>query len=279
MGKITSSVIMFSVFLSAPLFAQENLLANSGFEEDVLEQLAMWQPDSYQDNDDARRIFPFAVYAHSGKRSLAIVNLVPNDSRVVQWLAVEPDSFYRISAWVRAEEVSGDAVAANISVLGSVAPSASVRNTGDTWEELELVGKTGPDQRYLAVALRLGFYNNLVVGRAFFDDVSMIKIPGPPAGARIVNFASNAEGGRISQENNQAAKNGTLDTLIFALIGGAVFAAAVVMIALLLIRRSRAKAKVKTATRRETAVSSRPPVSKKKRKGKSKTQTKRGRKS
>lgn len=197
--------ILFILGLTVSVFThllanEENLLSNPGFEDDVLGQLAMWHIDAYLNNDEARRIFCSDQEVYQGKRSLVIVNILPNDSRVVQWLRVEPDTYYCLSAWVKAEGIAGADIAANISVLGSITPSASLKDTHGKWERLELYGKTVAGQHYLAVALRLGFYNNLVVGKVCFDEARLEKLSQPPSDVKIVNFGSNQGSGTLKPE-------------------------------------------------------------------------------
>ena len=179
---------------------EENLLSNPSFEEDVLGQLAMWQADSYLNNDEARRIFCSNQEVYDGRRSLVIVNILPNDSRVVQWLKVEPDTYYCLSAWVKAEGIAGADIAANISILGSISPSQSLKDTKGKWERLELYGKTEADQHYLAVTLRLGFYNNLVVGKVCFDEARLERLTQPPSNVKIVNFGSNVGSATVAPQ-------------------------------------------------------------------------------
>jgi hypothetical protein len=201
--------LIFGVLASlGTLSAQTTLLQNGSFETDTLGQLSFWHSDAFKNTDDARRVFTVESPLHTGKRSLGIVNLLPNDTRVVQWIEVEPDTYYRLSCWVMAENIAGGMIGANISILGSITPSASVKDTADKWVKLELTGKTGPGQTALAVSLRLGFYDNLVTGRVYFDDASAEKIAAPPAGAKVVDFGSNRGTGVINyQKESMAAAN------------------------------------------------------------------------
>ncbi|MBN2354202.1 MAG: PilZ domain-containing protein [Spirochaetales bacterium] len=206
MKKRLAGALAVLLCAAAPLPAQENLLRNAGFESDTLRQLSFWQTDSFKNTDEARRVFTVDNPARSGKRSLAIVNLAPNDVRAVQWIEVKPDTYYRIVCWAMAENVSGAAIGANLSVLGSITPSASVKDTADKWVRLELTGKTGPEQTALAVSLRLGFYDNLVTGRVYFDDAVAEETAAPAAGVKVVDFSSNRGTGIVdyqTQTKNQ----------------------------------------------------------------------------
>jgi hypothetical protein len=178
--------------------AADNLIGNGGFESDELGQVAMWSMDAYIRNDDAVRFFATTEQAHSGKRSLAIANLQPNDSRAVQWIRVKPDSYYRLSCWVMAWDVETAGVGANISVLGSTICAGDIRDTDGQWQRVEITGKTGPAQESLGVLVRLGFYGSLASGIALFDDMSMEGIEGSSLPKNAVVAALD----EISQEGN-----------------------------------------------------------------------------
>jgi hypothetical protein len=245
MKKIFTFSLVMAVVTAITGYAQSNLLRNEGFETDTLGQLDFWQTDSFRNTDDARRVFTVEKPAHGGKRALTIVNLVPNDTRVVQWLAVEPDSYYRITCWVMAEKVSQGAIGANISISGSTTPSIDVKDTHDAWKKLELVGKTGVRQTALAVTLRLGFYDNLVTGRAYFDDAVAEKIMTPPTGAKVVDFYSNRGIGLIENRKvpTESVWDGTgnLNVLLALAAGAVILVSALISLILSALKRRRLK--------------------------------------
>jgi len=186
-----SSIIIFIILfaLTDDLFSDENLAENAGFENDYLGNLSMWDTEAYLDNPDAVRIAATNEVSHSGKRSLVIINLVPNDAMAVQWIKVKSDTYYKISCWIMAEGVNKKETGANISILGNIGSSRDLKNTNGKWNYVELVGKTGPEQNVLPVTVRLGFYGNLSTGRAYFDDVWITPLSQAPPG-KIMDFTS-----------------------------------------------------------------------------------------
>jgi hypothetical protein len=163
--------------------APVNLAANGGFEREELGNVAMWSMDAWVKTDEAVRFFVTTDQKHGGLRSMAIANLQPNDSRVMQWIRVKPDTYYRLSCWIFAQSVQAPSVGANISVLGATVAAGDLRDTRGKWQKVEMVGKTGPRQESVAVLARLGFYGSLATGLALFDDFVVEELPGPPAGA------------------------------------------------------------------------------------------------
>jgi hypothetical protein len=106
----------------------------------------------------------------------------------VQWIAVKPGTYYRLSCWIYAQGIEAPTIGANISVLGATVAAGDLRDTGGTWQLVEMYGKTGAKQHAIAVAARLGFYGSLATGLALFDDFAVEELAGPPAGKVAVNL-------------------------------------------------------------------------------------------
>jgi hypothetical protein len=189
------AALLLMVFVAAPRLLAEDLIQNGGFEQDQLRMLAMWSTEAYLYSEDAVRFFTTEQLRHSGRRSLVIANLKPNDARAVQWVKVKPDTLYRLSCQMMAQQVETQSVGANISVLGSTSAAGDLRDTGNRWEYVELYGRTGPAQESLGVLVRLGFYGSLAKGIALFDDVRLEEVRAVPAAAagKVIDFAENKE--------------------------------------------------------------------------------------
>ncbi|WP_157669420.1 phospholipid carrier-dependent glycosyltransferase [Chitinibacter sp. GC72] len=109
----------------------------------------------------------------SGKSSLKIQLGQGDDGKLTQLIKVKPDTWYRVSAWVKTQGIAADAkVGANISIVDAMDHSRDIKGDQD-WQELVAWGKTGPEQNEIKVALRLGFYGSLATGTAWFDDISV----------------------------------------------------------------------------------------------------------
>ncbi|MBN1410125.1 MAG: PilZ domain-containing protein [Spirochaetales bacterium] len=183
------SLIVILLWLSACIEKTGNLLENGGFERDYFNQIAMWGNEAHIYSTDAVRFFVKDNEGHSGTRCAAIANLVPNDSKIIQWVKVKPNSLYRLSCWIKAVEVEGGNTGANISVLGIGNSSPDFKDTAGEWVYTELYGRTGSQQNELAVVARLGFYGSLVRGLAYFDDIGLEEVGSLPADSVLVlNF-------------------------------------------------------------------------------------------
>jgi hypothetical protein len=140
-----------------------------------------------------------------------IHNLVPNDTRWCQSIAVQPGATYRVSTRVRTSEVGMGAAGAHIAVEPRIVDSADVRGTED-WRRLEVEAHAG-EERQWDICLRLGSYANLNTGTAWFTDVRLVQIGVPPT------VATTASGERLLAWARASALQAALP-----LVGGALLA-------------------------------------------------------
>jgi len=140
----------------------DSLIVNGGFEQEVAGIPVGWSQDAWK--TDGSTVFRLE---HTENGIVAVVeNIQPNDARWSQKVKVEPDTIYRLSGRVRAENVGMSATGANLTVLGILETSRDLKGTTG-WEEVHLVGRTGKNQREITVTARLGGYGNLNTGKAF----------------------------------------------------------------------------------------------------------------
>jgi dolichyl-phosphate-mannose-protein mannosyltransferase len=168
--------------------AAEELARNAGVEETspsggasgwTFDHWTQGDPKSIAQRDD--QVF------RSGKASIKIVLGQGDDGKLTQAIKVKPDTWYRVSAWVKTEGIPSDArVGANISIVDAMDYSNDLKGDND-WQEVVAWGKTGPEQTEIKVALRLGFYGSLTTGTAWFDDIS-VQAAEPGAGAKVISF-------------------------------------------------------------------------------------------
>ena len=128
------------------------------------------------------------TYEESGgmddSRCLSIENVSQNDARYVMKVEnARKNTYYRISVWVKTENVGEDdaAVGANISVLHTTYRSHTYTGNQD-WTLLEFFGKTGKDQKSFDLCLRLGFYSGVNTGKVWFDDLCIEQLSEIPKG-------------------------------------------------------------------------------------------------
>ncbi|MBN1799749.1 MAG: glycosyltransferase family 39 protein [Spirochaetales bacterium] len=187
MKKITAFLLLF-LFLISPGFTQENLIDNGDFE--LLEHGLPrgWSTHTYTNSPDTVKFSVGHENAYTGRNYAVIENLREEDSKLVQSVEVEPNSTYRISCMVKVIDMGANGLGANLSLFDIMGTSADLKDTKGQWTLLELYGTTGPEQRSLAVTLRVGGYGRMNSGKAFFDNVVMQKVDRVPDGVAVINF-------------------------------------------------------------------------------------------
>ncbi|MBN1410199.1 MAG: PilZ domain-containing protein [Spirochaetales bacterium] len=181
----------FHAFADDGVTGNDNLVINGGFED----SLERWSSEAYINTKEAVDFLVSEGEAYAGRFSMTIINSEPNDSKVIQWIDVKPDSYYRVSCQIRAEGTDMAKRGASITVLGLSYTSRDVHDTKGKWEYVEIYGKTGPAQQNLAVSLRLGFYGSLTTGRADFDDVRVVPVSELPRDVTVINFFTDEKSG------------------------------------------------------------------------------------
>ena len=159
-----------------------NLLQNPSFEELDADGMPVgWQTDAYI-NIEGVTMYSVSNDAVTGEHSAQIENLDYNDARFSQTVAVEPNSFYRLSGFIKAWDTIDEGKGGNLSIKDVYIFSESVFDSQDDWVYVELYGVTDTDQHELTVFARLGGYSGESFGTARFDDLSLVKVDAPPEG-------------------------------------------------------------------------------------------------
>ncbi|MEJ9165259.1 phospholipid carrier-dependent glycosyltransferase, partial [Paenibacillus graminis] len=127
---------------------------------------------------------------HSGTRAAVIENLEPNHLKWVQTIAVSPNSYYKISGYVKIVSTAGQGLGANIFPVGIGGGYPATTDTGGNWQYLEFYGQTGSGQKELGIGAALGGYASLIQGKAYFDDLSVEQVDAAPEGAGVISLDS-----------------------------------------------------------------------------------------
>lgn len=129
---------------------------------------------------------------HSGSKAAVIENIEPNHLKWVQTIKATPDSYYKISGWIKVVSTAGEGMGANILAVGVGGGYPSVTDTAGEWQYLEYIGQTGPKQKEFGIGASLGGYSSLIQGKAYFDDLSVEKLDAAPEGANVISLDSAA---------------------------------------------------------------------------------------
>ncbi|MBN2737402.1 MAG: phospholipid carrier-dependent glycosyltransferase [Spirochaetales bacterium] len=177
------------MFLTAPfLGAQANLVRNGDFEDIVNDMPSSWRMEAWKMGQENSKIYMESDKPKSGSYYVTIENINSNDARLVQVIAVKPNTEYMLSCWIKAEIKDKDRAGANISVMDASINTKSNEfyDTNGEWKYCEMYVTTGPEQNTLTIAIRLGFFGGDVKGTASFDDFRVEKSKSTAADDSVV---------------------------------------------------------------------------------------------
>jgi dolichyl-phosphate-mannose-protein mannosyltransferase len=177
-AKIAMACALFLVaacFVPSLVGAQTNLLLNADLTAGTGDAPQNWQHDPYtgQPGD-----VEFEWVNYTDPASLEVFNYQPRDSRWTQKLHLKP-GWYHFTASVRTENVGEVDTGANISIMESWILSRHVHGTS-YWEPVGFYLQV-PKETDVTLACRLGFYSSQNTGRAYFRDLSVVKVAAPAA--------------------------------------------------------------------------------------------------
>lgn len=199
------TLTIFCLFSGVSYAEGANLVQNPGFEDS--DSPSFWNQYIWESSEGAANISISSDVHHSGNNCAKIVNNKANDTRLKQTIAVEPSTVYKISGWVKTENVGTVKKGANLSADMIMETSKDVRSTSD-WQLLEVYGRTGGDQKTLILTAGLGGYDNLNTGTAYIDDVSVEVVTDLPADANVISLYS------AQANNNDTSEGGSKSWMI-----------------------------------------------------------------
>ena len=155
-----------------------NLLKDGDFENDLYDN---WDKDVWVKIDGYSG---FDIVNEDGNNVLRINSNELNDAKMKQTVKVEEKQTYRLSGYIKADEVTAGS-GANLSFENMFFYTAEQYNTNGQYVYVELYGKTVKDQDTLTVFVRLGGYSSESKGTAYFDNIKLEKIENAPDGAIV----------------------------------------------------------------------------------------------
>lgn len=195
--KLVSLIFLTAVFACSftfPAYGEtKNVIKNPGFEEISQGAPTNWR--TYEGGLSGVSSGAVETAVHTGKVSYKIGNSSENDTMVVQNVNVESDKIYKVSYWLKAEDIEKQSGSANITLYyGSnnteckgIITSPEHKDTANKWQLNEFYIKTLNISEPLTVALRLGGQGTPNKGNAYFDDVSMAVVDSAE-GADVMSF-------------------------------------------------------------------------------------------
>ncbi len=171
--------------LSSPQLASYsqpgNLVVDGTFSENILNAGFDWH--YVQKTGTTVLLDSNEYYGARANRSISITYTDMNDDPgLYQYVAAKPDTMYRLSAWVKSDDLQ----AANGPALGAVDAydnreyaTTDVTLGTTTWHEVWKDFKSGPETRLITIRILRNPANTAMRGRFWIDDVRMCPIRNP----------------------------------------------------------------------------------------------------
>jgi predicted membrane-bound dolichyl-phosphate-mannose-protein mannosyltransferase len=180
----------------------DNIVLNGGFEEGV-EDAFFWRENVWESDAGEYDIKVVTGQAKSGNNCVKISCIVENDARLTQDVTVDPGTLYKISGWIKTEDVGMEAKGANLSVWLLMETSTDIKGTSD-WTYVEMFGRTGANQSTLNFTIGVGGHGSLNTGTAYFDDIKIEKTVSIPEDATIVSLDNNQSDNNEVEEKDSS---------------------------------------------------------------------------
>ena len=207
------SFVVLSVAATWPAPAQDsgpaaNLLPNPSFEEKAGDGVQGWKSRAWRGKENVR--WSVESPGRTGKRCVSIGSEKGADAAWTTTVPVKPNTFYRLSGWIKTQEVR-DAVGALLNIQNMQdAKTAAVSGTRD-WTRVSTVFRSVAATELEINCLFGGWGTS--TGQAWYDDVALEPADGPPedtqatvtidTGARSVPYSRMIFGGFIEHFDGQ----------------------------------------------------------------------------
>ena len=154
--------------MAADESANDNLLPNPSFEEQAGDRPAVWKTHTW--SGQAR--FEYAPSGRTGNRSLLVTSENGGDASWHVSVAVQPHATYRLSGWIKTENVQRQRGKGALLNLHNVQPVQTGAVSGTTdWTRVEVLFETGDRDEVWVNCLFGGW--GMVSGKAWFDDLRL----------------------------------------------------------------------------------------------------------
>jgi hypothetical protein len=217
---VTGLILMLSTVCG--VFATENLVKNSSFEEGTGGMPSDWISNAYVKSPGITDFKWESDNAHSGNKYVTIINSADNDSKFKQDVSVKENAMYKISCWTKTKNVGTRNKGANISVEGKFETSPDVRGTNGKWENIAMYVKTGKGINSMKVIAGIGGIGSMNTGTASFDDVVVEEVDSIPGGVVAANLNIEKPVPASPPANNPVFRTGGPGKLFWFSVAGAV---------------------------------------------------------
>ena len=145
--------------------AKPNLLVNGSFEDGQ---------DKWEFSSKRGIVAVDTAEKRDGKNSISIENPAGEDSYLKQAIAVKPKTRYRMAGYIKTKDIVGKGAGATLSLEGGYEATKPI--TGNKgWTQVSFEFDSGAVDS-VVVGARLGYYSAAVMGKAWFDELSLVEL-------------------------------------------------------------------------------------------------------
>lgn len=188
-----AAALVWIGLLAAANVAGAQLIKNGNFAFGSGGTPADWRIDRWDTNAGTTE-FLWKGPSGSEPGQAGIRSSKPNDARYVQDLHVKEETWYHIAGKIRTQNVGQGSIGAYLSLMEGFQNSQDIKGS-EEWQTVELWVKTEKWQDRITLALRLGGYSSLNTGEAWFSDLTVEPVSGPPPNAKNVYQPATGGGG------------------------------------------------------------------------------------
>jgi Gpi18-like mannosyltransferase/4-amino-4-deoxy-L-arabinose transferase-like glycosyltransferase len=181
-GLLLLCAVATFVLVPARAHAQ-SLVQNGSFTDGEGSAPSGWGTEAW--SQSARTAFDW-LRSPAGVGVVVVRNPEPNDARWRQVVPVAPNTWYRLSGWLRAIGVAEGGAGASLSPVEGFDRGRVVVGEDSGWQPVAMWFKTGPGQTSVAIACRLGSFGRTVKGEARCTGVDLTAQARPPLNADFV---------------------------------------------------------------------------------------------
>lgn len=179
--QLLPSVVQVRPSFLTPERRLQNLLIAGDFEGDDARR---WKRHSFRENKLSGAIE--GVGAKVGQKSAVLRATISDDTHFNQMVSIQPNMRYLLSGWIKTRDVAIDTRAdqtyrkagATLAIWGGYEHSSSLTGTND-WQYVTLIFDAN-NRTEVSVGPRLGFWNSIASGEAWFDDLCLIPLGPSP---------------------------------------------------------------------------------------------------
>lgn len=164
---ILLAAVSHSGFSQQPAGGKPNLLTNPSFEEGQ----TGWDFSNWHKRGT---ITVETTEKRDGTKSVSIENPAADDSFLKQTIAVKPKTRYRISGYIKTKDIVGKGAGATISLEGGFEKTEVITAT-KSWTKVSFEFDSGAVDK-IKIGPRLGHYSSPVMGKAWFDDLTLVEL-------------------------------------------------------------------------------------------------------